>query len=262
VAGLTDQRISEALVEVLREDLTVHLGHEVELAADGDRVRVKAKPGDVSAVVDRVLVALGRRPNFEGLGLETLGVPLDEHGRPEVDPTTMQVGQLPVFVVGDAAGDRPRQHEAADEGHIAGLNACAPSVAKYQRRVPLSIVFTDPSVAIVGDTSDHRGDDVVVGEASFADQGRSLLGLRGPGRLRVYADKKTGAILGAELCAPDGEHLGHLLALAIAQEATVTDMLRAPFYHPCLEEGVRTALREAGKKLGRETFELDALPRS
>lgn len=85
-----------------------------------------------------MLVALGRNPNLEGLGLETLGVPLDEHGRPEVDPGMMQVEQLPVFLVGDAAGDRRQQHEADDEGHIAGLNACAPSMARYERRVTRS----------------------------------------------------------------------------------------------------------------------------
>jgi dihydrolipoamide dehydrogenase len=263
IAGLADERISQALLDVLRGELAVHLGHEVELSADGERVRVTAKTAGASAVVDRVLVALGRKPNLEGLGLETLGVPLDEHGKPEVDPTTMQVGQLPVFLVGDAAGDRPRQHEAADEGHIAGLNACAPSMAKYERRVPLGIVFTDPSVAIVGKTSsDLEDDSEVVGEAGFADQGRSRLGLRGPGRLRIRADKATGAIVGAELCAPDGEHLGHLLALAIARGSSVKEMLQAPFYHPCLEEGVRTALRDAGKKLEDEAFELDVARKS
>ena len=201
-----------------------------------------------------MLVALGRKRNLDGLGLETLGVPLDEHGKPEVDPSTMQIAGLPVFLAGDAEGDRPRQHEAADEGHIAGLNACAKTPTKYRRRVPLGIVFTAPNVALVGDTTrmqqERPGDDVVVGEASFADVGRSRLGLLGPGRLRLCVDRTTRAIEGAELCAPDGEHLGHLVALAIERRSTVREMLRAPFYHPCLEEGVRAALREAARSLG------------
>ena len=248
VAGLSDERIQESLLDALRGELAVHLGHEADLSGEGGDVRVKA--GDVSVVADRILVALGRRPNIEGLGLDTLGVPLDEHGKPEVDPTTMQIGTLPVFLIGDAEGDRPIQHEASDEGHIAGANAMATTTKHYRRRVPLRIVFTHPNVAMVG--SKHSELDLpnaLIGEVGFSDQGRARLGLLGPGRLRIYAEKATGAILGAELCAPDGEHLAHLLALAIERKATVRDLIRAPFYHPTLEEGVRTALREIAKEL-------------
>jgi dihydrolipoamide dehydrogenase len=257
VAGLSDERIQESLLDALRGELAVHLGHEAELSGEGGGgVRVKA--GDVSVVADRVLVALGRRPNIEGLGLETLGVPLDEHGKPEVDPTTMQIGTLPVFLIGDAEGDRPILHEASDEGHIAGANAMATTAKHYRRRVPLRIVFTHPNVAMVGRKhSELDLPNALVGEVSFSDQGRARLALLGPGRLRIYAEKTTGAILGAELCAPDGEHLAHLLALAIERKATVRDLIRAPFYHPTLEEGVRAALREIAKELpGAEETEL------
>ncbi len=99
--------------------------------------------------------------------------------------------------------------------------------------------------------------NVAVGEANFEKQGRARLALRASGRLRVYADKASGALLGAELCAPDGEHLAHLLALALARKCTVRDLLRAPFYHPTLEEGLREALRDAAKNLpGGQMFEL------
>ena len=256
LAGLTDETIHACLLEVLRGELTVHLGDEAELLLEDAGLRVNA--GGVSVVVERALVALGRRPNLDGLGLETLGAPLDEHGKPEVDPTTLQIGRLPVFLVGDVEGDRQVQHEAADEGHIAGLNACADAVKSFARRVPLSIVFTHPNVAMVG--KHHAQLDpanVAVGEASFEMQGRARLALRASGRLRVYADKTSGRLVGAELCAPDGEHLAHLLALALERKCTVRDLLRAPFYHPTLEEGLREALRDAAKNLpGEDVFEL------
>jgi dihydrolipoamide dehydrogenase len=255
VAGLNDESVNACLVDILRAELRVTLGHEVELSSDAGDVRVQA--GTDAIVTPRVLVALGRRPNVDGLGLETLGVKLDAHGRPEVDPATMQIGKLPVFLVGDAEGDRPIQHEASDAGHIAGLNAVSGEVRRYERRVPLGIVFTHPNVAWVG-TRYARLDreQVAIGEVSFADQGRARIGLRGGGRLRVYADKTTGALLGAELCAPDGEHMAHFLALAVERRCTLRELMRAPVYHPTLEEGLRDALREAAKQLPNNAFDL------
>ena len=256
--GLSDAKVNAAVVEALRRDLTVHLGHEATLSADGEGVRVHA--GAEEVVVDRVLVALGRRRNLDGLGLETLGVPLDEHGRPDVDPATMQIGTLPIFLAGDANGDVPLQHEAADEGHIAGLNAGTEPMKRFQRRTPLAMVFCDPNVARVGKPlSDLDPAKIWVGEGSFAHQGRARLMLRDFGIVRVYAAREDGTLLGAELCAPAGEHLAHWLALAIASRATVPELLRAPFYHPSIEEGLRTALRQVAKAMpAGERFELGA----
>ena len=72
------------------------------------------------------------------------------------------------------------------------------------------------------------------------------------GLLRVYADKSSGRLLGAEMCAPQGEHLAHLLALAVQRKLTLRELLGMPFYHPVLEEGLRSALRDAAGKLGGE----------
>ena len=75
------------------------------------------------------------------------------------------------------------------------------------------------------------------------------------GRICIHADQATGRLLGAEMCAPQGEHMAHLLALAIQQKLTVHDLLGMPFYHPTLEEGLRTALRDTARQLpqGRES---------
>ena len=69
------------------------------------------------------------------------------------------------------------------------------------------------------------------------------------GILRIYADRDTGLLRGAELCCPEGEHLAHLLAGAITQKLDVRDLLRQPFYHPTVEEGLRTALRQIDKAM-------------
>jgi len=78
------------------------------------------------------------------------------------------------------------------------------------------------------------------------------------GILRVYGDKSSGRLLGAEMAAPSGEHLAHLLAWAIQKEMTVFELLQLPFYHPVVEEGMRTALRHLSQQVSvsRPTFEL------
>ena len=73
--------------------------------------------------------------------------------------------------------------------------------------------------------------------------------LRNKGQLHVYADTGTGRFLGAEMVGPDAEHIGHLLAWALQAGMTVEQMLEMPFYHPVVEEGLRTALRDAAAKL-------------
>ena len=75
--------------------------------------------------------------------------------------------------------------------------------------------------------------------------------LKNRGLLHVYADIATGRFLGAEMVGPSAEHIGHLLAWAVQQELTVARMLEMPFYHPVIEEGLRTALRDAAAKLAR-----------
>jgi dihydrolipoamide dehydrogenase len=248
VAGLTDPVVNAMAVEVLRRELPVHLGDKAELSSQGAGVRVRAGRTDV--VVDRVLVALGRRPNVEGLGLASLGVELDADGVPKVDKHTMQIGALPVFLVGDANGEDSVLHEASDDGHIAGLNATAESFECFQRRIPLRLVFSEPTIATVGKRfAELDVSQVLIGEARFDHQGRARIAQRNSGMLRVYADRQSGRVLGAELCAPAGEHLAHLLALAIERALTVGDVLRMPFYHPVFEEGLRTALRQLSSQL-------------
>src|SRR5690606_35247954 len=119
-----------------------------------------------------------------------------------------------------------------------------------QRRTQLSIVFTDPDVAVVGRSFESLSEEeAIIGEASFENQGRARTAEKNYGAVRVYADQNSGRLLGAELCIPEGEHMAHLLALAVQQQLTVQDLLRIPFYHPVLEEGLRTALRQLSRQL-------------
>ena len=252
IAGLSDPRINAVATDLLRQEFPLHLGEKADLDASvtgSDRGGVRVCAKNRVAVVDSVLVSLGRRPNIQHLGLDALGVELNEQGLPPVDPHTMQVGDLPIFMAGDVNGHKALLHEAADEGHIAGINATRPHPSVFVRRTPLAIVFADPGIAMVGKRFESGDSNMLAGEVDFHHQGRARAGQRNKGILRIYAEPESGRLLGAEMCAPAAEHLAHLLALAIERSLTVHDMLRLPFYHPVVEEGLRTALRELAAQL-------------
>ncbi|OHX10745.1 dihydrolipoyl dehydrogenase [Chromobacterium sphagni] len=196
---------------------------------------------------DYVLAATGRAPNVRGLGLENTSLPLDQAGVPLFDAQTLQCGDAPVFIAGDANNILPLLHEAADEGRTAGDNAASyPQVKAGLRRSTIAVVFSEPQMMMVGSRfADLPQDGFVVGEASFEDQGRSRVMGINKGLLHVYADKGSGRFLGAEMIGPRAENLAHLLAWSHQQGLTIAQMLQMPFYHPVIEEGLRTALRDA-----------------
>ena len=245
----------------------LHYGHQVfskEFYLNPDAQVTKIKRIDKGVMItyndidgrhicrefDYILAATGRHANVKNLGLENTSLPLDEVGQPIFNPETMQVGGHPVFIAGDANNDRPLLHEAADEGYLAGKNALSyPVMRKGKRRTPLGIVFTDPQIATVGSSySSLKEGEFLTGTVSFEAQGRSRVMLKNKGLGHLYADKKTGRFLGAEIIGPAAEHLAHLLAWAHEQKLTVNQMLAMPFYHPVIEEGIRTALQDLKRK--------------
>jgi dihydrolipoamide dehydrogenase len=96
---------------------------------------------------------------------------------------------------------------------------------------------------------DMDANNVIIGEADFKSQGRARTAEKNKGLMRIYAEQSNGLLLGAEMCVPEAEHMVHLLALAIGQRMTVGELLRLPFYHPVLEEGLRGALRQLAGQL-------------
>lgn len=249
ICGLADPRVAQVATEVIGKEFPLWLGREAEVVAEGDGLRVAC--GEHSVVVERILASLGRVPNVHDLGLEALGVAVDERGVPRFDANTMQVDGLPVFIAGDVTGSEAILHEASHEGRIAGVNAAADRVRPYRRLTPLSIAFCDPNIANVGAAwSDLDEPATAIGEIRFGPVGRALIMGSNRGILRVYAGRDGGRLLGASMIAPRGEHLAHLLAWAIGRGLTAVEMLRLPYYHPAMEEALQGALHnllEAGE---------------
>jgi dihydrolipoamide dehydrogenase len=254
VGPLSDPELLSEARRIFGTELYLDTDAHAEVSRDGENVvvRYRALDGELRTErFDYLLAATGRTPNLRHLGLEHTSLARDAQGVPLFDRETLQCGGAPIFIAGDANHELPLLHEAADEGRIAGDNAARfPDVRAGMRRAPLGIVFTDPQIAVVGGgLRSAREVAHVVGTVSFDDQGRSRVMQRNRGRLNVYADIATGALLGAEMIGPDAEHLGHLLAWARQLDLRVGDMLKLPFYHPVVEEGLRTALRDAYAKL-------------
>ena len=251
LGGLTDPEINSAMLRMMSEEFPVYAGDEAEAEKKGERLLVKA--GSQNVVVDKIVAATGVVPNLEGLGLENFGVDLDRRGIPKFNPNTMQIGNLPVFMAGDANGFSPILHEALDEGFIAGVNSGLDNPRDFCRRTVLKIVFSDPQIGIVGKTfAELQGSSFITGKADFEKQSRARVEGRNRGLLHIYADRDSMCLLGAEMAVPEAEHLAHLLALALQNRMTVADMLQMPFYHPTVEEGLRSALRDAAQQVPQE----------
>lgn len=255
IGGLRDPQVWESAVAAFQEELDLCLEAAIlDVRRVGNEAEVRYQvPGtpEVTKRFDYVLLAAGRVPNLDDLGLENTRAVLDEKGRPAYDAATLRIGDTPIFIAGDVNGVLPLLHEAADDGRIAGANAARypDGIRPGERRAPLSIVFTDPQLAAVGLRFNELPEDAAIGEVDFTNQGRSRIMLKNRGRLRVYAQRETGVFLGAEMAGPGMEHMGHLLAWAVQQQLTVDQMLAMPFYHPVVEEGLRTALQRLAREL-------------
>ncbi|MEA2048222.1 MAG: dihydrolipoyl dehydrogenase [Campylobacterota bacterium] len=250
IGGLSDPDVNENMLALCKREFDIWIGGgRAVLSKVNDKIKITHDNNEV--LVDKVLVAIGRKPNLENLKLENLGLDLDKRGMPHFDSQTMQVEDLPIYIAGDVNAERPLLHEAADEGRIAGYNAVK-SQKSFKRKVPLAIVFTDPNIALIGKSYHEIKEDgnVIICSYDFKQQGRAFLMNKNAGLASLYVQKGDGLLLGAQIAAPHGEHLAHHLAWAMEQELTVHDMLKLPFYHPTLEEGLYTLLLKCVKKLG------------
>jgi dihydrolipoamide dehydrogenase len=249
-----DPAIRDYATKVFQEEFQLDTNariQAIERSENGVKIRHVGLNGTETTIeVDYVIAATGRAPNIKNIGIDNTSIAVDKHGVPLFDRDTLQLGTSNIFIAGDVNNDVPLLHEAADEGKIAGENAARfPDVQQEKRRAPFAVVFTDPQIAVIGQRlSDLKPGGFVIGQVSFEGQGRSRVMLKNRGLLHVYADIKTGRLLGAEMFGPEAEHIGHLLAWVVQLGLSVEQILALPFYHPVVEEGLRTALRDAEAK--------------
>lgn len=199
--------------------------------------------GDVSRqTFDRVLVAVGRRPNSEGIGLENTGVEVDERGFVKVDQQQRTTDER-IFAIGDVAGEPMLAHKATSEGKVAAEALAGQPSVSDPRAIP-AVVFTDPEVAWCGLTeteAKRQGRKVQVARFPWGASGRATTLDRTEGLTKLILDPETGRVLGVGIV---GLGAGELIAeatLAVEMGAVADDLALTIHAHPTLSETLQEA---------------------
>ncbi len=191
-----------------------------------------------TVAAEEILFALGRVPNTASLGLENTGVKA-EAGR-IVTNGKMQTSAPHIFAAGDVCGPHEIVHIAIQQGETAVHNILKPkSPRRMDYRLLISVVFTDPQVAIVGLTEKEavaRKIPFLAASYPFNDHGKSLIMEAKDGFVKLLANPKTGEIIGGECVGPSGGELIHEIITAMAKRMTVQELAATPHYHPTLAE--------------------------
>ena len=223
------------LADVLSgEGIELRLGASIERVEPGVRMLL----GDGAEIAaDRLLVATGRRPNVDGLGLESLGVTISKRGV-EVDER-LQAAEH-VWAAGDVTGIAMFTHVGKYQARLAAAAMAGREVRADYRAVP-AVTFTDPQVASVGDTS---GEGAVMGERGSVARLSTYERPKRPGFLKVFADPVRRVLVGAVAVGPEaGEWLGQL-TLAIRAEVPVDVVLDTIQPYPTFSEAIQFAVRD------------------
>jgi pyruvate/2-oxoglutarate dehydrogenase complex dihydrolipoamide dehydrogenase (E3) component len=202
---------------------------QITFLQGGKEIRVKA---------EEILFALGRSPNTDSLGLENVGV-ATEKGRITTNHE-MRTSVPHIYAAGDCTGPHEIVHLAVIQGEIVGHNIIHPrSPRRIDYRLLLSVVFTEPQVAIVGLTEKQAlAQKIPYCAASypFADHGKSIIMEAKDGFVKLLANSHTGEIIGGCCVGPLGGELIHEIAVAMCKRMTVQEFACIPHYHPTLAE--------------------------
>lgn len=204
-------------------------------------VTVATPADDKCLQVDKVLVAVGRRPNVEDLGLDVAGVRVEKTGIPVDD--RMQTNVAGIYAIGDVTGSIQLAHVASQGGEVAVENALGHTVKRNLKTVP-SCVYTDPEIASVGLTETQAreaGYDVRVGRFPLTASGKALTYGETDGLVKVVSEGRFGEVLGLHVVAPHASDLIHEGGLALALEATLDEIITTVHAHPTLGEAIREA---------------------
>ncbi len=219
----------------------------------GKVLKVKVEPaaggGAETVEADVVLVAIGRVPFTEGLGLEGAGVKKDNRGRIIVDPH-FQTNVPGIYAIGDVIAGPMLAHKAEDEG-VAAAEIIAGQAGHVNYEVIPNVVYTYPEIAAVGKTEEElkqAGVAYQVGKFPFTANSRARANLATDGFVKILADAKTDRVLGVHILGPDAETLIAEAAIAMEFGASSEDIARTCHAHPTLSEAVKEAALAVAKR--------------
>lgn len=249
LSGVDPEAVRLVQKGLRQREATVHVSAKAKgLERKGGDLVVKIEVGGKEEAIpcDKVLVAVGFRPNSEGVGLEAAGVKVGPKGFVEVNER-MQTSVPSIYCIGDLAGPPLLAHKGFKEGEIAAeVIAGHPSVRDWVS-MP-SGIFTDPEVATVGlseEEAQKQGYEPVVGKFAFAALGRAIAIDHTEGFVKVVADKASKLLLGVTIVGPEAADLIAEGALALEMGAYLEDVALTVHAHPTLPEAFMEACKAA-----------------
>lgn len=256
IMPFADREVSKTFTRIMKKQgLKLTLGTKVtDVQVEGDTATVtyeRMKNGKVSTKkVDSVLVAVGRKPYTDNLGLEALGIETDRFGRIPVDHKTLKTSVPSIYGIGDVIDGPMLAHKAEEDGiYVAECIAGQPSHLNWAN-VP-SVMYTYPEVAWVGKSEEElKEDGVAYGNGSFpfmANSRARALGIT-DGFVKVLTDKGTGKILGAHIIAPGAGEMILPLTMALEYGGAAEDVARTCTAHPTFSEAIKEACMAAYDK--------------
>jgi dihydrolipoamide dehydrogenase len=244
---MVDAAVSrDALRQLTKQGLDIRLGAKVlstKVGKSGVMVEYEADGAKKTEEFDKLIVAVGRRPNIKGLNAEGLGVAIDERGFVKTD-AHYKTNVSGVYAIGDVIGGAMLAHKAIEEG-VALAEQLAGHHTQVNYNVVPSVIYTAPEVAWVGLSEEQakaKGYEVKVGSGPFAASGRAKAMEQAAGTIKVIADAKTDRILGVHMCGP---YVSELLAesvLGMEFAATCEDIALTMHAHPSLSETFHEAV--------------------
>jgi len=248
---MLDPQIGKVMERALKSlNMELVLGARVKGVEKRNGVAVlqySALEGDKSVEADKVLVAVGRRPNTTGLGFEKAGVKLNNRGFVLVNDRMMTT-TAGIYAVGDVVAGPMLAHKASYQGKVAA-EVIAGEPASFEAVEVPGVIFADPEIAWVGLTEEQakeQGYKVKTGVFPFKALGRTLtLGDEGLGFTKVVSDAEVGTVLGVHIVGPSASDLISEGALAVSSAANIEDLTLTIHPHPTLPESIEEAAEQA-----------------
>jgi len=258
VVELMDQLLGQTDVDLVKvvekaftknggEVLLKHKVQKVERTGATAKVHVETPDGKVSVIeADKVLCAIGFRPNAKGIGLEEVGVKLDQRGHVTVNDQ-FQTNVPGIYAIGDVCGGPYLAHKASKEGEITAEIIAGHKAGRDWRAMPAAI-FTEPEVATVGMSereAKEKGRKVRIGKFPFAASGRAMAVSQTEGFIKSIVDADTHEVLGVGIVGPEASDLISEAALALEMCAYAEDVHLTIHPHPTLGEAMMESFKHA-----------------
>ena len=252
--GLDGQMRQMARRTLQKQGLDFLFEHKVTEAKAGKKgvdIKVQDKNGEEKSLNSEILlVSVGRKPFTEGLGAENVGVKINDRGRVEVDPHTLQTSVPNIYAIGDVIEGPMLAHKAEEDGVMVAENLAGKSGHVNYNTVPW-IVYTWPEIAWVGKSEEElkkEGVEYRTGKYMFRPNGRAKAMGQIDGQVKIIADKRTDTILGVAIVGPNGSELLAEAVVAMEFGGSAEDIARSFHAHPTLSEVMKEAAMDVDKR--------------